>query len=261
MSDLLVAPAIGRGHIIYPMARPLTSRPQLSDEVAAHLREAIMSGALLPGQFVRLDAIAAELGVSVTPVREALLALRGEDMVELEPRRGFVVSPLSRQDVEDMFRLQADLAAQLVGRATELIGDEQLRHVEQVAQELAVAQGHHELSALEYEFHRLVNRSAASRKLARFLDMASRYVPARVYTADPQWRIQVVSDHAELLDALRSRDPDAASAAVLRHVRDGERRLLRHLDAVGMWSPPRNPDSAAVGNSAAVHSHPSTKID
>jgi DNA-binding GntR family transcriptional regulator len=219
------------------MARPLSSRPQLSDEVAAHLREAIMSGALHPGQFVRLDAVAAELGVSVTPVREALLALRGEDMVELEPRRGFVVSPLSRRDVKDMFGLQAELAAQLVGRATTLISEQQLEHVARVAAELAAAGGHQELSTLEYEFHRLINKAAGSRKLARFLDMASRYTPARVYTADPQWRVQVVADHAAIVAALRARDANAAREAVYRHVKDGERRLLRHLDAVGLWSP------------------------
>jgi len=220
------------------MARPLSSRPQLSDEVAAHLREAIMSGALHPGQFVRLDAVAAELGVSVTPVREALLALRGEDMVELEPRRGFVVSPLSRRDVKDMFGLQADLAVQLVGRAATLISDQQLDRVAQVAAELAMAEGHHELSTLEYEFHRLINKAAGSRKLARFLDMASRYTPARVYTGDPQWRVQVVADHAAIVAALRARDANAAREAVFRHVKDGERRLLRHLDAVGMWTSP-----------------------
>jgi DNA-binding GntR family transcriptional regulator len=228
---------IGASHIIYLMARPLSSRPQLSDEVAAHLREAIMSGALHPGQFVRLDAVAAELGVSVTPVREALLALRGEDMVELEPRRGFVVSPLSRRDVKDMFGLQAELAAQLVGRAATLISDEQLAHVADVAAELAGAEGHQELSTLEYEFHRLINKAAGSRKLARFLDMASRYTPARVYTADPRWRVQVVADHAAIVAALRARDANAAREAVYRHVKDGERRLLRHLDGVGMWSP------------------------
>jgi DNA-binding GntR family transcriptional regulator len=227
----------GASHIIYLMARPLSSRPQLSDEVAAHLREAIMSGALHPGQFVRLDAVAAELGVSVTPVREALLALRGEDMVELEPRRGFVVSPLSRRDVKDMFGLQAELAAQLVGRATTLISEQQLEHVARVAAELAAAGGHQELSTLEYEFHRLINKAAGSRKLARFLDMASRYTPARVYTADPQWRVQVVADHAAIVAALRARDANAAREAVYRHVKDGERRLLRHLDAVGLWSP------------------------
>lgn len=220
------------------MARPLSSRPQLSDEVAAHLREAIMSGTLRPGQFVRLDAVAAELGVSVTPVREALLALRGEDMVELEPRRGFVVSPLSRQDVKDMFDLQADLAARLVGRAATLIGDQQLDRVQQIADELARAEGHHELSTLEYEFHRLINKAAASRKLARFLDMASRYTPARVYTGDPEWRVRVVADHAAIVAALRARDANAAREAVFRHVKDGEWRLLRHLDAVGMWTSP-----------------------
>ncbi|EWM11201.1 GntR family transcriptional regulator [Kutzneria sp. 744] len=220
------------------MARPLLSRPQLSDEVAAHLREAIMSGTLRPGQFVRLDAVAAELGVSVTPVREALLALRGEDMVELEPRRGFVVSPLSRQDVKDMFDLQADLAARLVGRAATLISDQQLDHVQQIADELARAEGHHELSTLEYEFHLLINKAAGSRKLARFLDMASRYTPARVYTGDPEWRVQVVADHTAIVAALRARDANAAREAVFRHVKDGEWRLLRHLDAVGMWTSP-----------------------
>src|SRR5205807_8906231 len=89
--------------------RPLR-RAQLSDEVAGHLRAAIMSGALRPGTFIRLDETAAKLGVSVTPVREALLKLRGEGMVRLEPHRGHVVLPLSRQDVDDIFWVQAIIA-------------------------------------------------------------------------------------------------------------------------------------------------------
>ena len=71
-------------------------REQLSDEVASHLRAGIMSGALRPGTFIRLDETAAELGVSITPVREALRTLRGEGMVQLEPHRGHVVVPLTR---------------------------------------------------------------------------------------------------------------------------------------------------------------------
>ncbi len=83
-------------------------RPQLSDDVAAHVRNLIMSGGVRPGDFVRLDETAAELGVSVTPVREALLTLRGEGLVELVPHRGYVVSPLDRSDIDDIFWLQAD---------------------------------------------------------------------------------------------------------------------------------------------------------
>nr|MDT0663888.1 GntR family transcriptional regulator [Micromonospora sp. DSM 115978] len=81
--------------------RALERRPQLAEEVAAHLRDMIMSGQVWPGEFIRLDDVAKDLGVSVTTVREALLTLRGEDMVELEPRRGYVVAPLSRQDIKD----------------------------------------------------------------------------------------------------------------------------------------------------------------
>ena len=207
----------------------------MSDEVAAHLREAIMSGELRPGQFVRLDAVAAELGVSVTPVREALLGLRGEDMVELEPRRGFVVSPLSRLDVQDVFRLQAHLATELARRAAQLVTDEQIAVLEQVDEQLAGATGHAETSALEYEFHALINKAAHSRKLARFLDNASRYTPARVYTSDPQWRPRNTADHVAILAALRTRDEIAAQEAILRHISDAERRLLAHLDAIAIW--------------------------
>lgn len=98
--------------------RPLR-RAQLSDEVAGHLRAAIMSGTLRPGTFIRLDETAAELGVSVTPVREALLKLRGEGMVQLEPHRGHVVLPLTRQDIEDIFWLQATIAKELAAAVIE----------------------------------------------------------------------------------------------------------------------------------------------
>src|SRR5699024_3127500 len=92
-------------------------RPQLSDDVADRVRTWIMSGTVRPGSFIRLDETAAELGVSVTPVREALSKLRGEGLVESVPHRGYVVNPLSRGDVEDIFWLQGRIAVELAGRA------------------------------------------------------------------------------------------------------------------------------------------------
>lgn len=71
-----------------PRPRRAVRREQLSDEVAARLRADIMTGVLRPGTFIRLDETAAALGVSITPVREALRTLRGEGMVALEPHRG-----------------------------------------------------------------------------------------------------------------------------------------------------------------------------
>ena len=117
--------------------RRAVRREQMSDEVAGHLRAAIMSGTLLPGTFVRLDETAAALGVSITPVREALRTLRGEGMVLLEPHRGHVVAPLSRHDIADIFWLQATIAKELAAAATERITDDEIAELERLNDELA----------------------------------------------------------------------------------------------------------------------------
>src|SRR6201997_233606 len=101
-------------------------RRQLSDEVASYVRELIMSGRLRSGEFIRQERIAEELQLSATPVREGLLSLKGEGFVELKPRRGFVVAPLSASDVRDLFTAQALLAGELVSRATAKLGPEGL---------------------------------------------------------------------------------------------------------------------------------------
>src|ERR1700730_12986054 len=104
-------------------------RQQLSAEVASHVRELIMSGRLRPGEFIRQEQIAEELELSATPVREGLLTLKGEGFVQLKPRRGFVVAPLSAADVRDLFTAQELLAGELVYRAAGRIDDDGLREL------------------------------------------------------------------------------------------------------------------------------------
>ncbi|GIH03011.1 GntR family transcriptional regulator [Rhizocola hellebori] len=220
------------------MSLPLNSRPQLSEEVATHIRDLIMAGTVRPGERLRLEELAAKLGVSITPVREALLILRSEDMVELQPRRGYVVAPLSRQDIEDVFSLQANLAGELAARASRRTTENQLLQLNDLQAALREAAGEarlQELERLEFAFHRVINLVTESRKLARFLYTATRYTPHRFYASDPAWRANMLSDHQALLDALAARDAQAARAAMSRHFTDGAERLLKHLDDIGMW--------------------------
>ena len=213
-------------------------RLQLSEEVAAHLREAIMSGELRPGEFVRLDTVAQRLGTSVTPVREALLLLRGEDMVRLLPRRGFVVSPLTRVDVEDLFDVQARLAGELVARAVARVTDDELTDITAVNDQLIAAltaESADRIEALEYQFHRALNMAAHSRKLAYILRSASQYLPRHFYSGNERWRSAVRRDHDRILAAMKDRDAHEARAAIEAHVLDGKERLLRHLDDSGFW--------------------------
>ena len=214
-------------------------RPQLSDEVAGHLRSQIMSGRVRPGERIRLEEVAEQLGVSITPVREALLTLRGEGMVELEPRRGYVVAPLSRQDILDVFTLQGDIAGELAARVAARVSPGQLAELSALDRRLATAtRGRRvaEIERLEFEFHRAVNLLSEARKLSWFLLTATRYTPGRFLSSDPGWRATMRTDHEALLVAFGAGDTTAARASMSRHFTDGADRLVKHLDELGLWS-------------------------
>ena len=95
----------------------ISQRKRLSDEVAAYIRELIMAGVLRPGQIVNIDSFAREIGVSATPVREALMVLVSEGFLLTERHRGFVVAPLDRQDIKDVFEVHASIGGELAARA------------------------------------------------------------------------------------------------------------------------------------------------
>jgi DNA-binding GntR family transcriptional regulator len=214
-------------------------RAQLSDEVAGHLRAAIMSGNLRPGTFIRLDETAAQLGVSITPVREALLTLRGEGMVQLEPNRGHVVVALSRRDIEDIFWLQAIIAKELAATATQRITNAEIDELDHLngALEAAVNTGESDaIAAAEFAFHRSFNYATGRIKLSWFLLHVARYMPPMVYTADPEWGAAAVANHRRLIAALRRRDVDDVVAQTTWQFTDGSRRLTDRLDQIGMWT-------------------------
>lgn len=216
----------------------LRRRPQLSDDVASHVRGLIMSGTIRPGDFVRLDETAAELGVSVTPVREALLTLRGEGLVELVPHRGYVVAPLDRTDITDLFWLQSEIAQKLAVRATGRTDPETIAELTKINNQLAraVSDGDVErIETLEFTFHRTLNLVANASKLSWFLLSATRYTPARFYSATPEWGVEAVASHTRLLAAITAGDAVAVGAETRSHFDDGAQRLVAHLETTGMW--------------------------
>jgi DNA-binding GntR family transcriptional regulator len=221
-----------------PRYRPTVRREQLSDEVAAHLRAAIMSGTLRPGTYIRLDETAASLGVSITPVREALRTLRGEGMVRLEPHRGHVVAPLSRSDIEDIFWLQSTITRELSVTAAERITEGQIDELERLNGALAEAVGRGDpdsVTAAVFAFYRIFNRAAGRIKLAWFLLHVGRYLPPHVYAGDSAWGARAVDAHTRLIAALRRRDADTVAAITTDQVADGARRLIERLEDGGAW--------------------------
>lgn len=224
------------------MIRPVETRqirhnrkhPRLSDEAATHVRELIISGNLKPGEFIRPEAIADELGVSTTPAREGLLTLQSEGFLHVEPRRGFIVSPLSSDDVSDTFVAQALLAGELAARAAVNITARDVKVLTQIQERLEAAAKRDDLDEVEqqnYEFHRLIYRIADAPKILWLLRASLRYAPRRFYPTIGGWPQATIHDHHAILEALRKSDADAAREATNSHIRNAGRLLAEHLSA------------------------------
>ncbi|WP_228389443.1 GntR family transcriptional regulator [Cumulibacter manganitolerans] len=216
--------------------RPLSEQAgrgaQLSERVAARVREAIMVGDLTPREFVRTEKLALELGVSQTPVREALMTLASEGSVTWEPRRGFRVIPVTAQDVRDLFDVQAYVAGELAARAVDNLTDAEIAAIEAFQQELDIVGPDgdpREVDRLNHQVHRRINLAARSVRLANLLRSTVQHVPLSSYGAIDGWASASVHDHAPILEALRRRDADAIRVAMSAHIRNVGELLIAHL--------------------------------
>lgn len=214
-------------------------KQQLSEHVAAYVREGIMAGQFPAGEFIRTEHLAAELGVSQTPVREALMILRSEGSVRWQPRRGYRVVALSARDVRDLFDVQAYIAGELAARAATRLGDDELDHLATLQHRIVEAEraGDAQLvDGLNHEFHRTINKASESSRMASLLNLTVSYVPLRFFGRIEGWPAASAHDHMAVLAALRSRDAAAARAAMSEHIHHVGELLVEHLATQGILS-------------------------
>lgn len=215
-----------------------TRRHQLPEQVAGYVRELIISGAVRPGEFLRVERIAEEVGVSNTPVREGLLALRSEGFVQFVARRGFVVAPFTRDDVRDLFWAQSQLARELAARAARKITPEQVARLDENLEQYwqAVGEGDAErIADLSYAFHRQINLAADSQRLALLSGMVASHLPRRFYASVEAQVAASGNEHPLLVDALRDHDARKARALMEEHILASADHLIEILGQRGLW--------------------------
>jgi DNA-binding GntR family transcriptional regulator len=202
-----------------------------SDQIAAYVRDLIVSGEVRAGEFLRLEPLAERLGTSVTPVREAMGLLRGEGFVDQHPHRGFVIRPLTRADIEDIYRVHAFVSGELAALASRRLSAEAVDGLAATQERLVQAQQNGDAALVEqlnHEFHRAINNAAGSPRLLWFLRTASRYAPRLFFARIEGWSQASADDHAAIIAALERRDPDAARVAMSEHVHHAGDLLARH---------------------------------
>ncbi len=216
----------------YPKGR----HEQLSEKVARVVREAIMVGELTAPSYIRTERLAAQLGVSPTPVREALMILQTEGAVNWEPRKGYRVNPISTRDVADLFGVQAYVAGELAARATRTLSLEDLDRLEAVQVELerAAEAGEVErVDRLNHEIHRTINQASGSTRMTSLLQQIVKYVPLSFFGRIEGWADASSHEHGAIFDALRARDAEGARAAMAEHIEHIGTLLIKHLQSRG----------------------------
>lgn len=213
------------------------ARPQLAEDVAGIVRRRIFDGTYAAGTYVRLDQLAAGLGISVTPVREALFELKAEGLLDQQPRRGFVVRPVTVRDITDVSDVQAHIGGELAARAAKGITDSQLAELNRIQTDLEAAYAADDgerAVRLNHDFHRAINVAADSPKLAQLMSQITRYAPESLFPTIDGWPDKSNHHHRRLLDALARRDQALARTAMSEHLADGAAPLIEHLTRRGV---------------------------
>jgi DNA-binding GntR family transcriptional regulator len=199
--------------------------------VADVLREAILRGILVAGQQLRQDEIARELGVSHIPVREALRQLEAEGLVRLRPYRGFEVSELSPEEVEELYEIRIPLECQALKLALPHLTEQDLERAAQVLDAIDAEEDPSRWSQLNTEFHAVLYTPSGRQRLLNLIRTlrtnVDRYL--RLYISVMHRKQYSQREHRKILEAVRLKDPAAAVAALEEHLGIACRMLVDYL--------------------------------
>lgn len=205
----------------------IISREPLHLQVAEQLRQMIVSGALPPDEKIRFGELSETLGVSLTPLREALKVLATEQLVELTPNRGARVAPLSMAGTENLFEVMAELEALGARLSCQRMTADQLNEIETLHAEM---QGHFREGRKEGYFacnraiHDMIVGFAGNPILVNSRNQLSVHAERVRYFSEARGtrRDEAMQDHEDLMAALRASDAEAAHRVWHQHlVRSG----------------------------------------
>ncbi len=223
--------------------------PSLKDSAADYLREQILTGQLTPGTKIDQDEISAALGISRLPVREALIELANEGLVDAVPRRGAFVASLERADIVDHYRVFGLVAGLAASRAATSLSDADLVELRSINESFTAATDADTQASWNHEFHRRINRAGGSRRLVSVLALLSRSLPVRYFEFVPGWAETSAHHHARILTALEQRDAHEAQRLMEHHVTESGELAVGILQEMGYWD--AIPADRASGSGAA----------
>jgi DNA-binding GntR family transcriptional regulator len=209
-------------------------RRNLKAGVANVITAQILSGEMRAGQRIDQDALAAELGVSRLPIREALIMLESVGFVHSISRRGSYVSSITPDDVLDHYEIFGMASGLAARHAATTLSDAELVRLEALFVAMHRKPGPDHLADMNYQFHRLINIKSSNR-LKAHLRSLGRAMPMRLLLLSDVFAPEAEAHHRAIIDALMARDGDAAAEAAAIHLRASGQYAVGALREAGFW--------------------------
>ncbi len=195
------------------------------------VRGEILTCALQPGEELRENELARRYGVSKSPVRDALQKLEFEGLVEIEPRRGHRVKPISVSEAEDILDLRVLLESGVVRRAAERASTESLKALDSFREADTKSVPH--FAAYNRDFHSSLAKLSGNRRLAdemrRVMEFYDRLCVVSLSNQRSKDCSEPLADHNAIIDALQARNVASAARLIARHVGRSRAALMRGL--------------------------------
>jgi DNA-binding GntR family transcriptional regulator len=199
----------------------MSANGQSTEDVYERVRVAILDGELSPGAVMSQVALAEELGISRTPLREALRMLQSEGLVEGEPNRRVRVAPMTAEDLEGLTVMRVTLEAEALRLSVPRMSSEDIARLEGNMAEMAhfaTEKDYRRWNVPHERFHRTLTEHAGERVnfvLSQMFDHAERYRRLHIGQGPTAWATQ---QHREILDACKAGDREGAAALLAGHL-------------------------------------------
>lgn len=211
-----------------------TYRP-LRDLVSEHIRQAIISGIFHPGERLMEIQLAEEMGVSRTPVREAIRKLELEGLVVMIPRRGTYVANISIKDINEVYEVRTALDVLAAGLAAERINEDELEMMQRLLVEIGqnIEEGNIEkIVEIDTAFHDILYQASRNERLVSIIsNLREQITSLRGRSMMYPGRLaKTLEEHRSIVDSIAKRDSEKAQRAVRVHMENAERTLLRAIE-------------------------------
>ncbi len=210
----------------------LDSYKPLREIVFESLREAIINGVLEPGERLMEIQLAEEMGVSRTPVREAIRKLELENFVVMIPRKGAYVAGVSHKDIADVFEIRSALEGLAAGLAAERATDEEIEEMKKMIhyhdrEDMSLE----DIVSTDTDFHALVYQASRNERLIQILENLREQIQRfRATSLSVPGRLKdAISEHSAIVEALARQDVEEAQALATAHIINAENIMFEAL--------------------------------